>query len=57
MFQSFTDDISIDSLVQKYNENCRSGWKITVKNSTRWLITFPNKIFYDLIIRQAHKIK
>lgn len=56
MFQDFTDDISIDSLVQKYNENCHSGWKITVKNSTRWLITFPNKIFYDLIIRQAHKI-
>ena len=55
LFQDFTDD-SIDQLVIDYNKKCHYGWDISVKNKSRWLITFPNKIFYDLIIRQADKI-
>jgi len=56
LFKEFNDNKNIIELVDSYNKNCRSGWKITVKNEHRWIITFPNKIFYDLIINQAEKI-
>ena len=56
LFQDFTDDSSIEDLVDNYNKKCHEGWNVTIKNSNRWLLSFPNKIFYDLIIRQGYKI-
>ena len=56
LFQDFVDDLNIEDLVSEYNKKCHNGWNITIKNAKRWLLSFPNKIFYDLIIRQAKKI-
>lgn len=56
LFQKFTDYIPIEELVDEYNSKCHNGWNITIKNPIKWILSIPNKIFYDLIIRQANKV-
>ena len=55
MFQDFTDGENIEYLVKDYNINAILQ-NISVKNPNRWLITFPNQIFYDLIIKEKKNI-
>ena len=56
IFQDFTDNKNIKELIDLYNKKCNNGWNINVKSENRWIINFPNKIFYDLINNQAKKI-
>lgn len=56
IFQDFTNDIGIEYLVEKYNNTCYTGWEITIQNAKHWILSLPNKIFFDLINRQALKI-
>lgn len=47
IFSEFIDkDKSIDDLIDKFNLNCRKGWKITKYNEFK--IYFPYKIMIDL---------
>lgn len=49
LFQDFTDGASIEDLVYNYNKKCHEGWNVTIKNSNRWLLSFPNKIIILII--------
>ena len=56
IFKDFTND-SFKDLVDKYNNNCNNkDWIISMKNQSRWILSCPNKIFFDLIKDQAKKI-
>jgi len=55
IFEKFTDGKNIKDLINLYNKNCRDGWEIKLEEDN-WFLTCPNKIFYDLITRQAEKI-
>ena len=55
IFEDFTDN-SLQVLVDKYNESCPEGWKIGISNEKKWILSFPYKIFFDLIENQASKI-
>ena len=54
-FQEFTES-DIEKLVENYNISCPEGWKISIKNKKRWILSLPYKIFFDLIEDHAKKI-
>ena len=56
IFQDFTDNKSLQQIVDKYNQNCPFGWNISIKNESRWILNFPYQIFFDLINKHASKI-
>lgn len=56
MFKDFTS-VGFRDLVNQYNKNCiNNDWKVSIKNQSRWILSCPNKIFFDLIKNQAKKI-
>ena len=55
LFQEFTES-DIEKLVENYNISCPEGWKISIKNKKRWILSLPYKIFFDLIEDHAKKI-
>ena len=49
IFHDFTDGVSINDLVDKFNESCPEGWKIKISRVNFWLLELPYKIIFDLI--------
>jgi len=49
IFHDFTDGVSINDLVDKFNESCPEGWKIKISSVNFWLLELPYKIIFDLI--------
>lgn len=56
IFEDFINDIELKDLVNNFNNSCKEGWKIDIKNEKRWILNFPYKIFFDLIEAHASKI-
>ena len=53
----FIDDIDLNDLVKKYNENIYDNeLKLKIKNKKKWVIYFPHKIIYNYIKKQANSI-
>ena len=54
LFEHFTNNISLQDLVDKYNSECPKSWEIQIK--TKWWLNIPYIIFFDLINEHAKKI-
>jgi hypothetical protein len=53
----FYKKININELINKYNHNCNDDeLKLKVKSTKKWLISFPYKIIYNYIKKQADSI-
>ena len=50
----FNEDININELINNYNFKCNDDEiKIKVKSAKKWIISFPYKIIYNYIKKQA----
>ena len=56
IFSDFENGAKLKDLVEKYNNSCKEGWKVDIKNEKFWILEFPNKIIFDLIEDHATKI-
>lgn len=56
LFEDFTDGNELSSLIDNYNQSCRSGWEVEIKTKYKWWLKLPYKIFFDLINEHASKI-
>lgn len=56
LFQDFTNNKSLEELVNNYNKNCQKGWDISIRKKDKWILSFPNQIFFDLIKEHSEKI-
>ena len=53
----FIDNTDLNILVEKYNKNCYDNeLKLKIKSLKKWIISFPHKIIYNYIKKQANSI-
>ena len=53
----FNENININDLINYYNNKCSDDeLKLKVKSANKWIISFPYKIIYYYIKKQAHCI-
>ena len=55
IFKDFTD-LSLEEIVNNYNNCCQEGWKIAIKNKNKWILFFPYNIIFDLIKEHSKEI-